>query len=168
MGFCRKGQHRGHVACSCQPGLLPATDSAPYQWEKLWQWPGPCLLRKIERFKRKCLCIAPNHVLLVINLGYPRTHSSPTTVHISQAFVERSTGSHLVYPGGGVHSWGLNKNINLQDCIMTDTDWLISTFIVTWLIWGHLEFVNRVANKIFFFHVHNNFFKCNLRCSNQC
>lgn len=167
MGFCRKGQHRGHVACSRQPGLLPASDSAPYQWEKLWQWLGPCLLRKIER---KCLCVLLQIMcFLWSTLVIPEfVHPWPPSVHISQAFVERSTGSHSVCPGGGVRSWGLNKNINLQDCIMTDTDWLISTFIVTWLIWGHLEFVNRVANKIFFFHVHNNFFKCNLRCSNQC
>lgn len=147
----------------------PASGSAQHQWEKLWQWLGLCLLRKIERFKKPMfMCIAPNYVLLVINLGYPRILSSLIYVHISQAFMERNIGSHLVHLGGWVHSWGLDKNTSFQDCIMTDTDWLISTFIVTWLIWGHLEFVNRVANKIFFFHVHNNFFKCNLRCSNQC
>lgn len=44
--------------------------------------------------KKNSLCIAPNHVLLVINLGYPRILSSLIYVHISQAFVERSIGGH--------------------------------------------------------------------------
>lgn len=59
MGLCSKGQHSGRVAYSCQPGLLPsqlASGSAPHQWEKLWQWLGPCLLRKIERLK-KIVCV---------------------------------------------------------------------------------------------------------------
>ena len=49
--------------------------------------------------KKKLMYIVPNHVLLVISLGYPRILSS-LIKHISQAFMKRSTGSHSVHPGG--------------------------------------------------------------------
>lgn len=164
MGFCRKGQPSGHVTCCFQSACFWL---CPTPMEKLWQWLGPCLLRKIERLEKKqCLC-----VLLQIMCFLWSTLVIPEFFHPWSTCTFHKhlwRGALEAIFGGWVHSWGLNKNISFQDCIMTDTDWLISTFIVTWLIWGHLEFVNRVANKIFFFHVHNNFFKCNLRCSNQC
>lgn len=105
VGFCRKGQHSGHVACSHQPGLLltslplalPHTSGRTCDND----WGLVCQGRLRDLKKKRFMCIAPNHVLLVINLGYPRILSSLIYVHISQAFVERrSIGSHLVHPGG--------------------------------------------------------------------
>lgn len=98
--------------------------------------PGSCLLRNIERFLKRFLCIAPNHVLLLISFGYSRISSSLFHTKISHAFMEKTIRGHLVHTSGGwVGSWGFLSKISLtlQDYIVTvniHCDWCFSKFIL--------------------------------------
>ena len=116
-----------------------------------------------ERFLNKSfMCIAPIHVRLLIGFGYSRISSYLFRPQISHAFVEKTIC--LVHASGGwVGSWGLLSKISLglQDCIVTVTytvtDVSLSSYCVTDLksVWSCKQ---GSKQKIFFFHVYNNFF----------
>lgn len=91
-----------------------------------------------EIFKKGFMCIAPNHVLLLIDFGYSRISSYLFHTQISHAFTEKTIWGHLVHTSGGwVGSWGLLSKIllGLQDCVIavmyTVTDVSQSSYCVT-------------------------------------
>lgn len=77
---------------------------------------------------------------------------------ISPAFMEKTIWGHLVHTPleAELEPW-----LSSQDCVMTNVhcDWRSLKVHIVWLICSQSGFVNRVANKIFFFHVNNNFLK---------
>ena len=67
----------------------PASGSAPTpQGETVTMTQALSAKEDWEILLKIKLCAAPNHVLLVISLGYPRILSSLIYLHISQAFIE--------------------------------------------------------------------------------
>lgn len=50
-----------------------------------------------DSLKQGFTCVAPNHVLLLIDFGYSRISSYLFHMQISQAFMEKIIGGHLVH-----------------------------------------------------------------------
>lgn len=114
-------------AASGQGHLQPAFSLGQllHSLQKLGLGPGPCLLRKMERdsLRQGLTCIAPNHVLLLIDFGYSRISSYLFHMQFHKHSWRSVHGGHLVHileaewvPGSLVKIL-----LSLQDCIVTLT-----------------------------------------------
>lgn len=109
-------------------GLLPsawvtssqtASGSAPLLWQKLQQWLGLCLLRKIDRLKKNVICVLPQITCFLWS-----TLVIPEFLHSSWACT-----FHKHSWRGALKPFGTSRRLNAvlgswQDRIVTDRCWL--------------------------------------------